>query len=126
VRPRSETRPIGIAASVAADLRALRRGRLPIEATLDLHGLTAEAARGRLREFLDDVTGESLRCVRIVHGKGMRSGPAGPVLKSLVERELAADDRVATFVPARPAEGGSGAVVVLLGIARAGRRAPRG
>ena len=97
-----------------AEIGALRRGRLTVEATLDLHGSTTEAARMRLREFIAEALSESLRCVRIVHGKGLRSGPAGPVLKTLVERELQASENVVAFVPARPADGGSGAAVALL------------
>jgi DNA-nicking Smr family endonuclease len=115
----------GATRASAADLDALRRGRVSVDATLDLHGLTAEAARGRLREFIDDASAEGLCCVRIVHGKGLRSGPGGPVLKTLVERELHANQGVAAFVPARPADGGSGATVALLSLARARRRLER-
>ena len=102
-----------------AEIGALRRGRLSIDATLDLHGLTTEAARTRLREFIAEALSESLRCVGIVHGKGLRSGPEGPVLKTLVERELHASESVVAFVPARPADGGSGATIALL---RSGRQ----
>jgi DNA-nicking Smr family endonuclease len=105
------------------EITALRRGRLPVDATLDLHGLTSEAARRRLREFIAEALSESLRVVRIVHGKGLRSGPGGPVLKALVERELQAHDGVIGSAPARPADGGSGAVVVLLFTGRSRSRA---
>jgi DNA-nicking Smr family endonuclease len=101
-----------------AELRALQRGRIRVEAALDLHGLTVEAARRRLQQFLDDALAAGLRCVRIVHGKGLRSGPAGPVLKSLVHTVLRAADGVAAFNDAPPADGGSGATIALL---RSGR-----
>jgi DNA-nicking Smr family endonuclease len=55
-----------------------------------------------------------LRCVRVVHGKGLRSGPGGPVLKPIVHRWLRKVENVAAFAAARPADGGSGAVYVLL------------
>jgi DNA-nicking Smr family endonuclease len=87
---------------------------VPIDADLDLHGLTAEAARRRLQRFLDDALAEGLRCIRIVHGKGMRSGPAGPVLKTLVHATLRCSDRIGAYADAPPAAGGSGATLVLL------------
>ncbi len=97
-----------------AELRALQRGRVRVDAALDLHGRTVEAARRRLLPFLDDALTEGLHCVRIVHGKGLRSGPAGPVLKSLVHALLRSVEGVAAFNDAPPADGGSGATIVLL------------
>jgi len=104
-----------------SELRALQRGRVRVEAALDLHGLTVEAARRRLQQFLDEALSECLGCVRIVHGKGLRSGPAGPVLKSLVHAVLRSVDGVAAFNDAPPGDGGSGATIVLL---RSGRPRP--
>jgi DNA-nicking Smr family endonuclease len=104
-----------------SELRALLRGRVRVEAALDLHGLTVEAARRRLQQFLDEALSEGLRCVRIVHGKGLRSGPAGPVLKSLVHAVLRSVEDVAAFNNAPPRDGGSGATIVLL---RSGRPRP--
>ena len=60
-------------------LRRLRRGEYRIEAEIDLHGMTLVVARAQLREFLLRARTRALRCVRIVHGKGLRSGRRGPV-----------------------------------------------
>ena len=94
--------------------RQLRRGRFRIEDETDLHGLTATQARTQLREFIVESAACGLGCVRVIHGKGLRSGPRGPVLKSNVQRWLAHWDEVLAFVSARARDGGSGAVYVLL------------
>jgi len=54
------------------------------------------------------------KCVRIIHGKGLSSKNNEPVLKQLVRNWLIQRPDVLAFVPAQPAEGGSGAVIVLL------------
>ena len=113
-----ERRPSGLRKS---ELKAFQRGRIRVDAALDLHGLTVEAARRRLQQFLDEALSEGLRCVRIVHGKGLRSGPAGPVLKSLVHALLRSVEGVAASNEAPPADGGSGATIVLLRSGRTGR-----
>ena len=94
-----------------------------IDATLDLHGCTAEAAQRRLQEFIADARVRGFERVRIVHGKGLRSGAAGPVLKSVVEHTLRSLDEVETLEPARGADGGAGAVIAVL--RAAGRRRRR-
>jgi len=95
-------------------LRKLRRGEYVVDAELDLHGMNAEDARAAMKEFLLNALGTHMRCIRIVHGKGRRSGPRGPVLKNLVNRWLRQVDAVVAFGSARPNDGGSGAVYVLL------------
>ena len=95
--------------------RRLRRGQIAIEAEIDLHGLTRHAAHDALREFLRDCVRRDLRCVRVIHGKGLRSGPGGPVLKHVAEHWLQHVENVLAYVAARPADGGGGAVYVLLG-----------
>jgi len=95
-------------------LKELRRGRYAIQDELDLHGLTANEARLMLREFMNDVLLQGLRCVRIVHGKGLRSGPGGPVLKVKLNRWLPQWDQVLAFTTAPARDGGTGAVYVLL------------
>lgn len=95
-------------------LKDLRRGNYSIQNELDLHGLTADQARTMLREFMTDVLLEGHRCVRIVHGKGLRSGPGGPVLKVKLNKWLPQWDQVLAFTTAPARDGGTGAVYVLL------------
>ena len=95
-------------------LRRLRRGLYPVEAELDLHGLTQSAARNQLADFLAHSRDRGLRCVRIIHGKGYRSGARGPVLKVAVNLWLRRHMDVMAFVSARAIDGGAGAVYVLL------------
>jgi DNA-nicking Smr family endonuclease len=95
-------------------LRKLRRGEYVVDAELDLHGMNATDARTAMKDFLLDALSARKRCIRIVHGKGRRSGPKGPVLKNLVNRWLRQVDAVIAFGSARPNDGGSGAVYVLL------------
>jgi len=95
-------------------LRRLRRGEYVVEAEIDLHGLTAVETRAVLREFVGNAVQRNLICVRIIHGKGRRSGPRGPVLKNVVNAWLRQSDPVAAFGSARGVDGGSGAVYVLL------------
>ncbi|MBS94800.1 MAG: DNA mismatch repair protein MutS [Chromatiales bacterium] len=95
-------------------LRDLRRGKLRIREELDLHGLTGAEAKSILDEFVTECIARNLECVRIVHGKGLRSGSRGPVLKALVNDYLRAHAEVRAFCSARQSDGGTGAVNVLL------------
>jgi DNA-nicking Smr family endonuclease len=95
-------------------LRKLKRGQFAVEAEIDLHGLGRHAAHEALREFLNDCVRRGLRCVRVIHGKGLRSGPGGPVLKHVVDHWLRRIENVVAFASARPVDGGPGAVYVLL------------
>lgn len=95
-------------------MRRLRAGRYSVGAVLDLHGLTAEAARELVRDFLSDAAENDLRCVRIIHGKGLRSGNRGPVIKRYLAAWLRRHSLVLAFASARPCDGGTGAVYVLL------------
>jgi DNA-nicking Smr family endonuclease len=95
-------------------LRKLRRGHWVIQAELDLHGYTAVEARVMLARFLGACRQNGARCVRVIHGKGMRSKNREPVLKSKVANWLAQRDEVLAFCQARQADGGGGAVMVLL------------
>jgi DNA-nicking Smr family endonuclease len=95
-------------------LRKLRRGQFAVEAEIDLHGLTRHAAQAALRQFLNDCVLRRLRCIRVIHGKGLRSGPSGPVLKEGVDHWLRKLDNVAAFTSARAIDGGTGALYVLL------------
>ena len=95
-------------------MRRLRRGLYPIEDELDLHGLNQAAARDSLSEFLELNRNAGRRCVRIVHGKGYRSGARGPILKIAVNAWLKRHSDVLAFSSARAIDGGTGAVYVLL------------
>ena len=95
-------------------LKKLRRGFWATQDHLDLHGLRSEEARALLVSFLNDALKHGLRCVRIVHGKGLRSKNAEPVLKRRIGNWLGQRDEVLAFVQARAEDGGGGAVMVLL------------
>lgn len=95
-------------------VRRLRRGLIPIEDELDLHGLTQTAARDQLARFLEYNRDAGRRCVRIIHGKGYRSGARGPILKIAVDQWLRRHMDVMAFTSAKAIDGGTGAVYVLL------------
>lgn len=95
-------------------LRKLRRGDYRVQGEIDLHGLTVAEAKQALREFLAQALMRQWRCVRIIHGKGLRSGHRGPVLKSMVAATLRKLGPVLAYVSARQVDGGTGAVYVLL------------
>jgi DNA-nicking Smr family endonuclease len=95
-------------------LRRLRRGHWVIQDELDLHGLASEEARVLLVEFLHRCRRRGLRCVRIIHGKGLRSPNREPVLKRKVASWLMQRQEILAFCQARRTDGGGGAVVVLL------------
>jgi DNA-nicking Smr family endonuclease len=103
-------------------LRDLRRGRWVVQAYLDLHGMNRDEARHHVALFLAECHAHGQRCLRIVHGKGLGSPGREPVLKKLVQGWLAQRKEVLAFCQARPADGGAGAVVVL--IEAAARRGP--
>lgn len=94
--------------------RRLRRGQFRVEGELDLHGLTADVARGQVAEFLTLSRRAGRRCVRIIHGKGRGSRNGRPVLKTQVNHWLRQRRDVIAFCSALPADGGTGAVYVLL------------
>ena len=94
--------------------RRLRSGHWSIQRQLDLHGLRVDEAREALGQFIRLSHRTGIRCVRVVHGKGLGSPGKTPVLKGRVLRWLVQKKEVLAFVQARPAEGGAGALVVLL------------
>lgn len=95
-------------------LRKLRRGGWPIQDRLDLHGLHSDQARKLLQEFLHEATQRELRCVLVVHGKGMNSRGGEAVLRKLSRHWLMQHPAVLGYCDAPPKEGGSGAAMVLL------------
>jgi len=95
-------------------VRRLRQGQWAIQAEIDLHGLRTAEAREHLAAFIREAHKQGLRCVRVVHGKGLGSPGKTPVLKARVHSWLVQKSEVLAFVQARPADGGAGALVVLL------------
>jgi DNA-nicking Smr family endonuclease len=95
-------------------MRRLRRGQYAVQGELDLHGLTVAPAREAVDRFLKDSRARGRHCVRIIHGKGLRSSNKGPILKTKLSGWLRQRQEVLAFSSARPADGGTGAVYVLL------------
>jgi DNA-nicking Smr family endonuclease len=95
-------------------LRKLRRGHWVVEDSLDLHGMNRVQAAASVAAFLRRCGIRKLRCVRIVHGKGLGSRNREPVLKGKLRKWLAVRDEVLAFCQAPAADGGGGAVLVLL------------
>ncbi|TDU32261.1 DNA-nicking Smr family endonuclease [Panacagrimonas perspica] len=95
-------------------LRQLRRGGFRLDAELDLHGLNRDKARTAVALFFTDCRARDHRCVRIIHGKGHGSPNSGPVLKRELDGWLRKLRDVLAFCSARPQDGGSGAIYVLL------------
>jgi DNA-nicking Smr family endonuclease len=95
-------------------VRKLRRGHWVIQSQIDLHGMRREEAREALAEYLRNAVKRGLRCVRIIHGKGLGSVNKEPVLKNKVRNWLVQKEEVIAFCQARGNDGGAGALVVLL------------
>ncbi len=95
--------------------RRLKKGQYSVGAELDLHGMTVAEAQLSLSRFIQDSRQENIRCVRIIHGKGYGSSGKGSVLKSMANQWLRQEESgVSAFCSARPSDGGTGAVYVLL------------
>ena len=95
-------------------LKKLRRGEFSVGAEFDLHGKTVAESQQALSHFLEECRTFNIRCVRIIHGKGLGSPDGRPVIKSKLDRWLRLRDDVVAFSSARPIDGGTGAVYVLL------------
>ncbi len=94
--------------------RKLRRGQFAVAAELDLHGYTVQHAKESLSDFLKLCLTRNQRCVRIIHGKGLRSKQGRPTIKSLIGKWLQQRREVLAYCSARPMDGGTGALYVLL------------
>lgn len=94
--------------------KKLRQGVWSIQRQVDLHNLRTDQARETLGAFIREAHKHGMRCVRVVHGKGLGSPGKEPVLKGKVKSWLIQKQEVLAFVQAKPAEGGAGALVVLL------------
>ncbi|MHB8848123.1 MAG: Smr/MutS family protein [Burkholderiales bacterium] len=95
-------------------LRKMRRGHWVLQAELDLHGMVSTEARLAVTLFLANCRKRDVRCVRIIHGKGLGSKNREGVLRTKVKSWLMQKDEVLAFCQARAVDGGSGAVIVLL------------
>jgi DNA-nicking Smr family endonuclease len=89
-------------------LRKLRRGHWSVQDGIDLHGMTRNQAAATVAEFLDQCLARGLRCVRIVHGKGLG------ILKAKLRKWLPQREEVLAYCQAPANDGGSGALLVLL------------
>ncbi len=99
-------------------LKKLRKGQFGVDAEIDLHGLSSNAAKQQLLHFLHDCVEDGNRCVHIVHGKGYRSVDSHPVLKNHLNLWLRQHQDVQAFCSAPPKHGGTGAVFVLLKLSK--------
>lgn len=97
-----------------AVLKKLKRGQFPVQDEIDLHGMTLKEAGELLGAFIEHARGQRFGCVRVIHGKGLSSPGRSPVLKPQVARWLRGHDGVLAYAAARDADGGSGAMFVLL------------
>ncbi|KWB47327.1 Smr/MutS family protein [Burkholderia ubonensis] len=107
-------------------VRKLRSGAWIVQAQIDLHGMRRDEARDALAEFIRESGKKGLRCLRVIHGKGLGSVGKEPVLKGKVRAWLVQKEEVIAFCEARGHDGGAGAVLVLLQpLAAPGERGPR-
>ena len=95
-------------------LQRLRAGKFGVDVELDLHGLTADEAKRRLASFLRICLADGCRCLHLIHGKGYRSEGDYPILKNRINLWLRQHPDVFAFCTAKPTDGGTGAVYVLL------------
>ncbi len=95
-------------------LRKLKRGQFSVADEIDLHQMTAAVARDAIAQFLAECKREGRLCVKIIHGKGLRSRKQGPVLKRLVDSSLRRRADVLAYASAKASAGGTGALIVLL------------
>jgi DNA-nicking Smr family endonuclease len=119
--PIAKHKPRSLSHGTVADLdkrtgEKLRRGRLPVEARLDLHGMTQAEAHHALVDFIAGRQASGCRCVIVITGKGSYRGGAG-ILKEAVPRwlnEPANRQHILAFSHAQPKDGGTGALYILL------------
>lgn len=95
-------------------LRKLKRSQFSVADEIDLHQMTATVARAAVTQFLAESKRAGRHCVKIIHGKGLRSSSAGPVIKRLVDSMLRRRADVLAYASAKANDGGTGAVIVLL------------
>jgi DNA-nicking Smr family endonuclease len=95
-------------------VKKLRKRHWPVQDELDLHGMTRDQARDALTDFLQRANRRGVRCVRVIHGVGYGSAGGAPVLRGMVHSWLVQKSEVVAFCVAGRADGGNGALIVLL------------
>lgn len=95
-------------------LQQLRKGQMPLQRLIDLHGLIIAEARRELMNFIDLAVHENIRYIRVIHGKGQRGGTGEARIKNQVNTWLRQIPQVLAFCSCQPKHGGAGAVYVLL------------
>jgi DNA-nicking Smr family endonuclease len=98
-------------------MKRLKRGELPVQDHIDLHGRTRQQAESAVKDFVYQSYRSGLRCILIVHGRGLNSPDSFPVLKEGLPLWLGRGKTgklVLAFSTARPYDGGTGATYVLL------------
>lgn len=98
-------------------MKRLKKGQFPVKDHVDLHGLTKQEAEKRVKDFLLRSHRMGHRCVLIVHGRGLNSPDSFPVLKEGLPiwlNRAPVKKKVLAFATARPYDGGTGAIYVLL------------
>ena len=100
-----------------ATLKKLRRGHYSVRAECDLHGMSQIEARETVISFIEESSRRGLGCVRIIHGRGNNSFDKTPILKARLQEWLFTrrlSRYVLAYSSARPCDGGTGAIYVLL------------
>lgn len=93
-------------------LRRLKRGQIAVQREMDLHGFTVAQAKRETQLFLHHAQLDTLRCVRLIHGKGHAERPSR--IKSMLDQYLRHRREVLAFCSSRPERGGTGALDILL------------
>ena len=95
-------------------LNKLKKGYWVVQGSIDLHGMISQEAKSYIVDYIQECKKRHIRCIRIIHGKGIGSKNKEPVLKNKVKNWLVQKDEVIAYAQAPKHDGGSGAVVVLL------------
>ena len=94
-------------------MQKLKRNQFEVSSQIDLHNMTVATGHTALLEFIDSAMSDSQVCVRVIHGKGVRS-ERGPRLKLMSRQLLREHSKVLAFSSCKPSHGGDGATDVLL------------
>jgi|TARA_B110000238_G_scaffold37242_1_gene39086 DNA-nicking Smr family endonuclease len=95
-------------------LNKLKKGYWVVQGSIDLHGMISQEAKSYIVDYIQECKKRHVRCIRIIHGKGIGSKNKEPVLRNKVKNWLVQKDEVIAYAQAPRYDGGSGAVIVLL------------